>query len=48
MAVKINEEEWDKISQRMARSLAGIDPDLTPNERAELLKKKSKWQNFNV
>ena len=46
MAVKINEKEWDKISDKMAKSLAGIGSDLTPNERAELLRKKSKIQKL--
>ena len=39
MAVKMDEEKWEKISGKMASALAGITKDLTPNERAELLKK---------
>ena len=42
----MDEKEWDKISQKMAKSLAGIGPDLTPNEREELLRKKGKIQNL--
>ena len=48
MAIKIDEKEWDKITGQMARSLSGLGPDLTPNERAKLLEKKSKIKNFNV
>ena len=45
MAIKMTEKEWDKISQKMAKSLAGLGPDLTPNE-SELLRKKSKIQKL--
>ena len=37
--IKLNEDNWETISGQMARALAGMDPDMTPNERAELLRK---------